>query len=195
MPERNFRFLFLRLVLICATLLGSWLAMQAVHELGHVLGAWLTGGRVARVVLDPLTISRTDLAENPQPLVVAWSGPLFGVVVPLLLWLSAAKLRLPVAFVFRFFAGSCLIANGAYLAAGVVAGIGDAGDLLRHGTPPWCLWLFGLLAVPAGLWLWHGQGRHFGLGAEPDAASAGIICFVALTCALLMILGLWLGGR
>lgn len=194
MPERNFRFLFLRLVLICATLLGSWRGMQAVHELGHVLGAWLTGGRVVRVVLHPLTISRTDLAENPHPLVVAWSGPLFGAVVPLLLWLLAASVRLPVAFVLRFFAGFCLIANGAYLAAGAVAGIGDAGDLLRHGTPPWCLWLFGLLTLPLGLWLWHGQGRHFGLSAEPDEVRPAVVCGVGTVCALLAILG-WLLGR
>lgn len=189
MPERNFRFLSLRLVLICATLLASWLAMQVVHELGHIVGAWLTGGRVVRVVLDPLSISRTDLAENPCPLVVAWSGPLFGAVAPLLLWLLAARLRLPVAFVLRFFAGACLIANGAYLAAGAVVGIGDAGDLLRQGTPPWCLWLFGLLAVPAGLWLWHGQGRHFGLGAEPDEVRPAVVCGIGTVCALLAILG------
>jgi len=46
-------------LLISVVLAGSWWAMQAVHEFGHVLGAWLTGGRVERVVLSPLTISRT----------------------------------------------------------------------------------------------------------------------------------------
>jgi hypothetical protein len=49
----------------------SWLLMQAVHESGHVLGARLGGGTVAQVVLHPLTISRTDLAANPHPLLVA----------------------------------------------------------------------------------------------------------------------------
>jgi hypothetical protein len=142
--------------------------MQAVHELGHVLGAWATGGRVARVVLHPLTISRTDLAENPHPLVVAWFGPLFGAAAPLVLWLLAASLRLPGTFVIRFFAGFCLVANGAYLGGGALVGIGDAGDLLRHGAPSWCLCLFGGLAAAAGLGLWHGQGRHFGWGDEPD---------------------------
>ena len=194
MPERNFRFLFLRLVLILSTLLGSWLAMQAVHELGHVLGAWLTGGRVVRVVLHPLTISRTDLAENPRPLAVAWSGPLFGAVTPVLLWHLAVGSRLPGAFVLRFFAGFCLIANGAYLGAGAMAGIGDAGDLLRHGSPPWCLWLFGLLTLPVGLWLWHGQSRHFGLGAEPDEVRPAIVCAVGMAFALTATLG-WLLGR
>lgn len=61
-------------VLIGSTVLGSWLGMQAVHEAGHVVGAWLTDGRVARVVLHPLTISRTDLAENPRPLAVVWAA-------------------------------------------------------------------------------------------------------------------------
>jgi len=60
-----------------------WLTMQAMHELGHVAGALITGGTVAHVELNPLTISRTDLAENPNPLVVAWLGPVVGVVLPL----------------------------------------------------------------------------------------------------------------
>jgi len=31
--------------------------MQSVHEAGHVLAAWLAGGRVERLVLHPVTIS------------------------------------------------------------------------------------------------------------------------------------------
>src|SRR4051812_8876543 len=63
-----------------------WLAMMATHELGHVLAAWLTGGTATKVVLHPLAISRTDVWPNPEPLVVVWSGPLVGVLLPLLLW-------------------------------------------------------------------------------------------------------------
>ena len=88
-------------VLIGSTLIASWLGMQAVHESGHVLGAHLTGGRVARVVLHPLTISRTDLSHNPRPLLVVWAGPAVGVLLPLVLWGVAAGLRLPGAFVLR----------------------------------------------------------------------------------------------
>jgi hypothetical protein len=91
--------------------------MQAVHELGHVVGAWVTGGKVTKVVLYPLTISRTDLAENPHPLVVVWCGPILGVVLPMILWGLAASFVMPGAFV-RFFAGFYLIANGAYIAFG-----------------------------------------------------------------------------
>src|SRR5437763_5486921 len=98
-----------QIVLIASTLLGSWLAMQMVHESGHVLGAWLTGGRVERVVLNPITISRTDLKHNPNPSIVVWAGPIIGVVAPLLLWGTAALIRLRGAFVMRFFAGFCLL--------------------------------------------------------------------------------------
>src|SRR5438876_3556657 len=128
-----------QIVLICSTLLGSWLGMQAVHESGHVLGARLTGGRVARVVLHPLTISRTDLAHHPSPRAVVWAGPLLGVALPLLLWAAAAAARLPGAFVLRFFAGFCLLANGLYIGLGSFGRVGDGGVMLRHGSAPWQL--------------------------------------------------------
>ena len=160
-----------QIVLVTSTLALSWFAMMAVHEAGHVLGAWLTGGSVAKVVLHPLTISRTDLSSNPQPLLVVWAGPSFGVVAPLVLWGVAQLSRVPFWYLLRFFAGFCLIANGAYLGVGSFDHVGDAGDLLRYGTPIWQLWLFGVLCVPAGFWLWHGLGPNFGLGKADGCVS------------------------
>jgi hypothetical protein len=118
------------LVLIGSTLAFSWLAMQAVHELGHVVGAMLSGGRVDQVILHPATISQTRLAANPHPQFVAWMGPILGVALP-------------------------------------VAG------------------LFGLVTIPAGLWLWHGLGRHFGLGRGGHVDSAD--AYVMLTMAALVV--------
>jgi hypothetical protein len=178
-------------VLIVSVVLASWLGMQAVHECGHVLGAWLTGGRVARVVLHPLTISRTDLGHNPAPLVVVWSGPVFGALLPLVLWLVAAGTGLPGAFVLRFFAGFCLIANGTYIAGGSFDRIGDCGEMLRHGSALWQLWLFGAVTVPAGLWLWHRQGPHFGLGPARGNVSAAVTYVTLVFCLGLLTLA-WL---
>lgn len=142
----------------------SWFLMQAVHEMGHVAGAWLTGGQVTQVVLHPLEISRTDVQPNPRPLVVVWAGPLVGAVLPLIVWLamraaSAASQSTAEPFA-RFFAGFCLIANGAYIGFGSFGRIGDCGQMLRYGSPTWALWLFGAATIPAGLWLWHTLDRR-----------------------------------
>ncbi len=158
-----------QVVLIATTLASAWLLMQAVHELGHVLAGWLTGGDIQRVVLHPLTISRTDLGTNPSPLIVCWAGPIFGAVGPLILWSVSQWRRAACAFWLKFFAGFCLIANGSYLAVGVREGIGDAGDLLKHGSPAWLLYLFGAGTISLGLWLWNGLGPRFGLGAAGES--------------------------
>src|SRR5947209_12533057 len=123
-----------QVVMVGSFLPFCWLAMMAVHELGHILAAALTGGTVKHVVLHPLAISRTDVEPNPHPLAVDWAGPLFGVAAPLVIWAMAAARRLRLAFMPRFFAGFCLIANGAYVAAGSFAKIGDAGVMLRYGS-------------------------------------------------------------
>jgi len=152
------------LILIVATAPLAWLWMPVVHECGHALFGWLTGGEVRQVILHPLTISRTDLDLNPHPLIVCWAGPVFGSIAPVMVWLISHAVKWPGEYWLRFFAGFCLIANGAYLAVGSFEGIGDAGDLLRHGSPVWMLWLFGACTITAGLRLWHGLGPKFGIG-------------------------------
>jgi hypothetical protein len=176
-------------VLIVSTVLGSWLGMQAVHESGHVLAAWLTGGHVARVVLYPLTISQTMLDDNPIPLVVVWAGPIVGVAIPLLVWSVAAVARLQGTFVLRFFAGFCLIANGLYIAVGSLGRVGDAGEMLRHGSTEWQLWVFGVLTVPVGIFLWHGQGQHFGLGPADGVVNRRVTYATLVVCMVLIVLG------
>jgi hypothetical protein len=169
-------------LLIISTLCLSWLAMMAVHEGGHVLHAWLTGGSVARVVLPPLDFSRTDLRVNPRPQAVAWGGPLWGCVLPLLAWLVARKAAPGYAYLARFFAGFCLIANGVYIAGGAVTHDGDAADLLRHGAAWWQLIGFGTAAVIAGVSLRSGLGCHFGIGSQrrPIDRKAAVAITVAL---------------
>jgi hypothetical protein len=182
-------------VLISSTILGSWLGMQAVHESGHVLAGWLTGGRIAKVVLHPLTISRTDLAENPSPLLVVWAGPVLGVLFPLAAWGIAAGLRMPGSYVLRFFAGFCLVANGAYIAGGSFDRVGDCGEMLRRGSSMWHLWLFGAVSVPAGFALWHRQGPHFGLGPAQGHVSTGVAYATLGACLALIVLGFVVNGH
>jgi hypothetical protein len=172
--------------LIATTVSACWLGMQGVHEFGHVVGALTTGGTVSNVALHPLGISRTDIAPNPRPLIVLWAGPVIGVLLPLVLWAVAVGLRLPEAFLLRFFAGFCLVANGLYLGAGSFQGIGDCGDMLRHGSELWQLWLFGSITVPLGFFVWHGQAAKFGARAN-GATLENRLLFVSITALLILV--------
>jgi hypothetical protein len=172
-------------VLLIVTFIGfCWLAMQAIHETGHVLAACLTGAKVAKVVLYPLTFSRTDLSDNPHPLAVVWGGPLFGSLCPLLIFLLARAVRLAWLYLPRFFVGFCLIANGAYIGAGwFLADEGDPRVMMANGSPIWLLVLFGVLTIPLGLLLWHRQGANFGLGQAGGRVNAR----AAITSAVLFL--------
>lgn len=148
-----------------AALGGSWLGMMAVHELGHAVGAWATGGTVTRVVLPAIGFSRTEVQPNPSPGVVVWAGPMVGVLLPIGMWLLACWIRLNgLEKSLRFFAGFCLVINGVYLGLGGFDRVGDVGVMLDTGTPAWVMWLFGGVTVPLGFWLWHGLGPRLGLG-------------------------------
>ena len=168
--------------------------MQAVHELGHVLGAWASGGEVRRVVLSPTTLSRTDVGMNAHPLAVAWAGPIIGVLLPLALWLLARVARWSGAFVLRFFAGFCCVANGLYIGLGAFQRVGDCGEMLRHGAAVWQLWLFGVVVTPVGFVLWNGLGPQFGLGAAQGRVSRKV-AFWSLAAAWPFGLGFAVGGE
>lgn len=211
-----------RTTLVVSTLALSWLLMQAVHEFGHVLHAWASGGTVVRVVLHPLAISRTDVTPNPHPQFVAWGGAVWGCLIPTGLlavvrfveWRLVRHhafrggIRLPerdvyvtlllrgisVSWLARFFAGFCLIANGGYLAVGLFDGIGDAGDLLAHGAPAWTLIAFGVATISAGLWFWHGLGPRLGLGSDGRPVSRRDV-FAVLATLLVVVAAELVGGR
>jgi len=169
-----------------------WLAMMAAHELGHVAGAVATCGRIERVVLYPLTVSRTDVSPNPSPLFVAWGGPIVGVVLLLTVFVIAKLGKFTWAYLFQFFVGFCLIANGPYIGIGSFGKIGDAGEIIRHGNPIWLLWLFGAACFPLGLYLWNGLGPHFGFGTAAgkveDRAAYASCGLLILTVILELIL-------
>jgi hypothetical protein len=183
-----------KVIHIITTVLFSFLGAQAVHEAGHVLGAWWTGGTVQRVVLHPLALSRTDVFPNPAPHFVVWAGPLFGCVAPLLVYGVVWLLRVPGVYLFRFFAGACMVMNGAYIGLASFTGDGDADIMLLCGSPRWLLMLFGVVALGSGLFLWHNQGKYFGIGREakgvhPVAALATVVLLVTLVAVELAFAG------
>ena len=141
-----------------AGIYAAWLGMMVLHEGGHVLNACLSGGTVERVRVPLVGFSQTIYTSNPRPAFVAWGGPAWGSLVPLVGMIGASRARLNVRRAAQFFAGFCLVANGAYLGIGWTMPAGDAADLLRHGTPVAALILFGVSACSAGLYVWHRMG-------------------------------------
>lgn len=174
-----------------ATVAASWYAMMIVHEAGHALAAISTHARVERIVLPWFGLSRTDHNGTSHPTFIVAAGPIFGSLVPLLLFaalrlLSRTSAAVPLA---RLFAGFCLIANGGYMCSAAFRAIGDAGDLVDLGCPAPLLYLPGAIAAIVGLLLWHGLGPQFGLGKEPNAPSRSLrnAAIVMLVMTLLIV--------
>ena len=141
-------------VLLCAY--PYWLAMLSVHETGHVLHACVSGGQVQGVHFGWFEFSRTELGINPHPLFVAWGGPAWGCVLPLLAVVFVPRRHLRLRRLLSAFAGFCMVANGAYLGVGAwIDRAGDAGVLVRLGTPQLLVSAAGLAALAGGLYAWH----------------------------------------
>lgn len=106
--------------------------MTFTHETGHIIGGMLGGATLTDFDLAPWRMPFSLHAPDPHPLLTLWSGPVFGVAVPLAI---AATLRLRWAW---FIADFCLLANGVYLAAAWIAGdrFLDTPRLLEAGAHP-----------------------------------------------------------
>jgi hypothetical protein len=162
-----------RAILGVIILYASWLAMMALHELGHMLHAVISGGRVVDISLPLIGFSQTIVQPNPGKLFVVWGGQIWGGALPSIACVGVRLFRKRVPAIFTFFAGFCLIANGVYVGVGWMRSAGDAGDMLRLGTPLWIMIAFGIVCVVGGLAMWHRLGRvtDFFLPARPPAAS------------------------
>jgi len=176
-----------QILFVASMLAMSWFGMMAVHELGHVIGAVITRGHVTGVVLQPMAISRTDVHPNPNPAVVVWLGPILGCLLPLgLQLLIPARMKI-LRNSATFFAGFCLLTNGAYIAVGSFDRVGDCGEMLRTGTPLWLMITFGVLTIPSGLFLWHRLGSLKQFLASPDTITARTAwVVVAMTGAIIL---------
>jgi len=175
--------LVLSSVFLVNTLITLWYGMMLTHETGHILAALATGGHIDYLAFPALGFSRTEISDNPHPLIVAWGGPGLGSILPLIATFALRPFKIR-THLLDLFTGFCLLANGIYIAIGSFDKIGDAGDLLRHGSPIWTLWLFGGLAIVAGMAVWHSLGRSLGMRTRwrPSDGRIAIICSAFLLC-------------
>lgn len=161
----------------------GWLLMQALHESGHVLHAWLSGGTIEHVDLHPLRLSRTTVRLNPHPSFVAWGGAVWGCLLALVPVLVARVRGSSFLGLARALAGGCMLANGVYLGTGPWTHAGDAGDLLLAGASSASLIAFGVATSLGGLWLWNGIGARLAEVARIKVI-AGIVSATAVIVAI-----------
>ena len=151
------------------TVLFSWLSMQIVHELGHIIHSHASKAEVKKVILHPLKISRTDV--EPNSIMIVWGGAIWGVTIPLFAWMLSRFRQAKSDYLFAFFAGFCCIANGAYFGSSLFYPVGDAHQLLKYNVPIWIPLVYGVTMLGCGFWLWHGLAKRFGLGKNADEIS------------------------
>ena len=157
--------------------------MVLVHEFGHVVGLWVSGGAVDYVQVSPIDFGFTARARDPHPLFVTWAGPLLGSAFPVAIllvvivaaprWIVPALMLAVVAF----------LANGTYLAIGVFSRVGDAGDLMRRGMLAWVLVAVGAPLVGAGVYLASFLRSVLRVG-PPETTLAQTVFIVGLPIAL-----------
>lgn len=175
-------------LLILSTLAFSWLAMMVVHEAGHVIHLTATGGSIEHITLHPLKLSHTLPNLNPHPLATVVGGPLWGMLLPLLLWRIVARLAPARSYLTAFFAGFCLVANGAYLAGDAFLQGGDGREFVQQDVPSWALVAVGVSAVAAGLYIWNGLGPRFGLaGARGHVNRTDALAMATLTLGIVVV--------
>ena len=106
--------------------------MCVIHESGHLIGGWISGGDLLAFDLAPWRLPYSIFSPDPRPLVTLWCGPLLGVLVPILVALAVSKPQV------WFVANFCVLANGVYIALAWYSGDAqlDTARLLRHGAHP-----------------------------------------------------------
>ncbi len=131
---------------LAVLLLAGWCVMTFTHEAGHIVGGWLGGGTLIHAELRPWHLPHSLFEPDPHPLLTVWSGPLLGVIVPVL-----------IAVIVRgrwmwFVADFCLLANGAYLATGWIAGDRylDTPRLLAAGAWPISVLMYCVITIGIG---------------------------------------------
>lgn len=118
-----------------------------LHEFGHGVAVWISGGRVSSMILNPFSWSWISYLSNPNPLFTAWGGVLFGVLFAIVLAAAALLIRSPYMAPLYLLAGCAMASNGIYFSVAAFADIGDAGALLSLGVPRLTLVAIGLLLL------------------------------------------------
>jgi hypothetical protein len=137
-----------RIVTLFAGFIIGMHSAVLLHEFGHALGYWLSGGTVTRIVMEaPLPAGHVG-GHGPKELAHfwVWGGVVFGSIVTVAPLAIARRRRVPplLRFAALMTAAFCLGHNGMYLFIGSVIPFSDASDMINLGAPRWLLFVLGI---------------------------------------------------
>lgn len=121
-------------------LLGSFAiaynASEFLHELGHALAAWMTGGQVSGIVVHPFNWSFC-YAVSPYPLFLTAAGVMFSSLAGVLIFVCLIRWPKPFLLPLLLIGPLTLINNGDYMLMDlIVQSGGDACSLAAMGISP-----------------------------------------------------------
>lgn len=144
-------------LLLLGAFIFAYNASVCLHELGHAIGFWVTGSSVERLIIYPFAWSRCVPAsvsdfELAHPSFTTWAGPVFGVLMGLVLSAIVWRWRGPYVILAIMTGVTSCIYNALYLLHDSFANIGgDASRLISYGTPKLLVIAVGLLMMGAGI--------------------------------------------
>ena len=136
----------IRIVRLSVLLIIAWVVMTTTHELGHVIGGWIGGATLTKLNLAPWSLPYSLHHPDPHPLVTLWSGPVIGVLIPMMV---AGLVRSQATWLIADF---CLLANGVYLSLAWISGerFLDTSRLLDAGAHPLSITVFCAITISFG---------------------------------------------
>ncbi len=135
-----------KLAILLLQFLTCWFAMVFFHEIGHLIGGWLTGAQLLRFDLTPWRLPYSIHYPNPHPQITLWSGPLLGIAIPFMVRICFRSTLT------QMFLSLALLANGTYLLAGLWGNHTelDTQRLLATGTSSSTIAIYCLLTMVPG---------------------------------------------
>jgi hypothetical protein len=122
-----------------------------LHELGHALGYWISGGSVIAIVMNAPAPTGHVVGGAQVRGPYTWGGVVFGslcAVFPLALSRYLARSS-ATRFTALMVAAFCLAHNGLYLFVGGILPFGDAIGMIELGAPHWLLIVLGMPLLAA----------------------------------------------
>ncbi len=166
----------------------GWILGIVLHELGHAVAMWLTGGIVDRITITPFSWSYTYYGSTPKyPQFTTWSGTLLGSLFGAIILLISSKKATPYVVPFLFMGVSPMLNGGGYYVIDpFISKRGDPTSLVRSGVPMYIVLGVGILLLALGAYLvvryihWSGIEQQDSLQERLIIFGSGILPYFVL---------------